>query len=247
MEARRPFVSVPRAVLGTAVLVGLLSLLAAHTQVVGFSGELGGQPEPVVTLAAAQGMPWMVVLLDVGISTSFVACTLATTNALVRVLFSMGRDGIAPRALGATHRHYRTPHVAVAVALPLLVGVPAVLLAAGVPAQVALRGLLTVATAGYLIAYLLVCLAAPLFLRRIGELTAAPVVVTAVTVPALAGVCGAFVASALGGPVPVVLAALAVATVGWYLYLRWRHPAELAAIGVYDETSAADVHLGRLP
>ena len=245
VEARRPFVSVPRAVLGTAVLVGLLSLLAAHTQVVGFSGGLGGQPEPVVTLAAAQGLPWMVILLDIGIATSFVACTLASANALVRVLFSMGREGIAPRALGATHRLYRTPHVAIAVALPVVTAVPAVLLAAEVPAQVALRGLLTVATAGYLIAYLLVCLAAPLFLRRIGELTAAPVVVSAVTVPALAGVCAAFVASALGGAVPVVLAVLAAAAAGWYLILCRRRPAELAAIGVYDETSAADVHLGR--
>ncbi|WP_219419396.1 APC family permease [Pseudonocardia nigra] len=245
VEARRPFVSVPRAVLGTAGVVGLLSLLAAHTQVVGFAGALGGQPEPVVSLAAAHGTPWLAVLLDLGIITSFVASTLATTNALVRVLFSMARDGIVPRALGATHRRYRTPHVAIAVALPVAGAVPAALLAAGVPGLTVLRGMLTVATAGYLVAYLLVSLAAPLFLRRIGELTVAPVVVTAIVVPVLAGVCGAFVVSALGGAVPVVLGALVLAAVAWYAVLRAWRPRELAGIGVYDEPSVADVHLGR--
>jgi amino acid transporter len=234
-------------VLGTAGLVGLLTLLAAHTQVLGFAGALGGQPEPVVTLAAAHGTPWLAVLLDLGIATSFVAGTLAATNALVRVLFSMARDRIVPQRIGTTHPRYRTPHVAIAVAVPLAGAVPAALLLAGVPGLAVLRGLLSVATAGYLVAYLLVSLAAPLFLRRIGELTIAPVVVTVVTVPVLAGVCGVFVVSALGGAVPVVLGALALAALAWFAVLRGRRPRELAAIGVYDEPSAADVHTGRAP
>lgn len=241
VEARRPFRTVPNAVLATAALVGALTLFSAHTQVVGFGGALGGRPEPVLDLAAAHGAPWLTVLLDLGIATSFLACTVATTNALVRVLFSMGRDGIAPRALGATHRRFRTPQVAIAVALPVVATVPAGLLAAGVRGQDALSGLLATATAGYLVAYLLVCLAAPVFLHRIGELTPAPVVATAVVVPALAGVCAVFVASSVGGPVPAVLGALLVAAVGWYAWLRRRRPAQLAGIGVYDETSAQDV------
>ncbi len=242
VEARRPFVSVPRAVFGTAAVVGLLSIFAAHTQVSGFGGALGGRAEPVLDLATAGGAPWLAIVLDLGIATSFLACAVATTNALIRVLFSTGRDGIAPRLLGRTHRRYRTPHIAIAAALPVVGAVPAVLLAAGVPGRAALTGLLAVATAGYLVGYLLVCLAAPLFLRRIGELTAPPVLVTAVTVPALALVCGAFLVSALGGAVPVVLTALLAAALAWYGWLRLRRPDELAGIGVYDETSAADVY-----
>ncbi len=71
------------------------------------------------------------------------------------------------------------------------------------------------------------------------------VVVTAVAVPVLAIVCGAFVVSALDGPVPVVLGALVLAALAWYAVLRVRRPRALAAIGVYDEPSAADVHTGR--
>ena len=107
--------------------------------------------------------------------------------------------------------------------------------------------LLAVATAGYLVAYLLVCLAAPLFLGRIGELTPGPVVGTVIAVPALALACGAFVVSALNAVVPVVLAGLLVAAVAWYAWLRVRRPRELAGIGVYDETSAVDVHGARAP
>ncbi len=246
VEARRPFRTIPRAVLWTAAGAGLLYLLAAYTQVAGFAAApagLSGQPEPVIALATAQGTPWLAVLLDLGIATSFFACTVATGTALVRVLFSMGRDGIAPRALGATHARYRTPHVAIAVALPIGAAVPVFLLAAGVPGDAALLALLSIASAGYLIAYLLVCLAAPLFLRRIGELTPPPVVATAVIAPILVLVSGAFVVSAVGGPLPLVLAGLAAVAVAWYGWLRVRRPRELAGIGVYDETSEADVHV----
>lgn len=237
VEARRPYVVVSRAVLSTAGVVGLLVLVAAYVQVSAIGGTPGG-PEPV--LAAAAGQDWLALVLDLGIAMSFLACTVATTNALVRVLFSLGRDRIAPRALGRAHRRYRTPHVAIAVALPVCGAVPAALLLALPPAQV-LSVLLTIASAGYLIAYLLVSVAAPVFLRRIGELTAGPVVAAVVVVPILVAVSGAYLLSA-GGPVPVVLGSLLVAVVAWYVWLRRRRPEALRGIGVYDETSAADVH-----
>ncbi len=69
--------------------------------------------------------------------------------------------------------------------------------------------------------------------------------ITAVAVPVLAIVCGAFVVSALDGPVPVVLGALVLAALAWYAVLRARRPRELAGIGVYDEPSTADVLTGR--
>ncbi|MBW0137070.1 APC family permease [Pseudonocardia abyssalis] len=242
VEARRPFRTVPRVVTWTAGAAGVLYLFAAYTQVTGFAaGGLTTAPEPVLTLVMARGEAWIAVLLDVGIAMSFAACTLATLGALVRVVFSMARDEIVPARLGATHPRFRTPHVAIAVALPVVAAVPAGLLASGMPGSQVLAGLLTVATAGYLVAYLLVCLAAPLFLRRIGELTLPPVVVTAVAVPVLLAVLVAFVVSAWGGAIPLVIGLLVLAGLFWLGWLRWRRPAQLAAIGAYDETVADDV------
>jgi amino acid transporter len=241
-EARRPFQGVPRAVGLTATLTGVLYLFAAQTQVVGFStapGGLAAQREPVLTLATAHGWAWIPVLLDAGLVMSFFACALATTTALVRVLFSLARDRVAPPALGRTHPRFRTPHVALGCALPVVLGVLAVPIAVGVPVGDALVVLLTLATCGFLVAYLLVCLAAPVFLHRIGELTPAAVLASAVIVPILLYVLVAFVLSqprvALALVVPVVCG------VAWYAWLRLRRKAPLGGIGVYDETLAADV------
>ena len=58
----------------------MLYLFAAQTQVVGFAttpGGLAAQPEPVLTLAAAQGWWWIPAVLDLGLIMSFFACALA--------------------------------------------------------------------------------------------------------------------------------------------------------------------------
>jgi amino acid transporter len=242
VEARRPFRTIPRVVQWTAGVAGVLYLFATFTQMTGFARTgLATVDEPVPALALALGQPWLALLLDLGIALSFAACALATLNALVRVVFSMARDGIAPAALGATHPRRQIPHVAIAVVVPVVVVVPVALLASGLPAAQVLADLLTLATVGYLVAYLLVCLAAPFFLRRIGELTPVPVVVTAVLVPVLLVVLVAFVVSAWGGVVPLAIGALIVVGLAWLLWLRRRRSAQLAAIGVYDETVTADV------
>ena len=150
---------------------------------------------------------------------------------------------VATRALGVTHAVRRTPWVAATVALPVVALVPAVLLVAGLPGHQVLAELLTVATAGYLVAYLLVCVAAPLFLRRIGELTRWAVVATGVVAPVLLVALGAFVAAEWGGAVPLVIAACAAGGLVWFALLRRLRPAELAGIGAYDETTRDDVLL----
>ncbi|MEU8827148.1 APC family permease [Streptomyces sp. NPDC048636] len=243
VEARRPFRTVPRAVQWTAGASGLLLLLAAYAQQLGLDdvpGGLAGQREPVGALATAQRLPWLSVLLEGGIALSFFAAALASATALVRVVFSMGREGIAPRALGAAHPRHRTPHLAIAVALPLMAAVPVALRLAGVDAGRALPVLLKTAAFGYLVAYLLICLAAPVFLHRIGELTLGPVVVTAICAPVLMVVLGAFVTTQSGWALWAIGAVPAAGAL-WFGWLRLRRPRELAAVGIYDETSAADL------
>lgn len=242
VEARKPFRTIPRVVLWTAAAAGVLYLFATYTQQAGHAGAAG--TEPVPALAIALGQPWLAVVLEVGIALSFAACTLATLNALVRVVFSMARDGIAPAALGATHLRLRTPHVAIAVVLPIVTAVPVILIVIGVPGPDVLAVVLTTATVGYLVAYLLVSLAAPLFLRRIGELTPLPVVIAAVLVPVLLAALVAFAVSSWGGPIPIAVGVVALAGLCWWTWLRWRRPERLAAIGVYDETVSTDVLVG---
>ncbi|SDM39980.1 amino acid/polyamine/organocation transporter, APC superfamily [Geodermatophilus siccatus] len=251
VEAQRPLVAVPRAVRWTPVVAGALFLFAAWAQVVLLRQaplDLLMSPVPVAELAGPVGA--LGKLLDVGIATSFFACVTGSTNALARVLFSMGREGVLPPALGRTHRRFGTPHVALAAVLPVLVAVPVLLLLAGTGARAVLAGTLTVSAFGYVLAYVLVSLAAPLFLRRIGELTAAPLV---------GGIAAAvlwllvLVVALAGGPLAggralsVVYLVLLVVGLLWIGWLRLRRPARLAAVGVYDQATESSVLPGSLP
>ena len=79
----------------------------------------------------------------------------------------MGNEGVLPEWFGAAHRTHRTPARAIAVVTPL-VAIPTVaVLAAGTEPLAATTYIDTVGVFGYMFAYALVCIGAPLFLKRI--------------------------------------------------------------------------------
>jgi amino acid transporter len=241
VEARRPFRTIPRAVQWTAGISGVLFVLATYTQVVSLGGRPGGLAAVGRPVPELLPLAWVSIVLDIGIASSFFACALASLTALSRVLFSMGRDEIAPRCFGATHPRHRTPHLAILAAVPVVALVPFGFLVFGASAAALLLTLVNVAVTGYLVAYLLICVSAPVFLRRIGELTFGPVVAALVVGPVLLVVLVAFLVMTWRGPYPYGFGLLVVAGLAWYGWLRWRRPAMVAGIGVYDETSAEDV------
>jgi amino acid transporter len=55
---------------------------------------------------------WAKELLAVLILTSSFACGMAFHNTAARYMYSLGREGVMPRVLGATHPKYKSPHVA---------------------------------------------------------------------------------------------------------------------------------------
>jgi hypothetical protein len=97
-----------------------------------------------------------------------------------------------------------------------------------------------VATLGFLAAYLLVCVAAPRFLARIGELTRGIVLASVLASVALVAILVVVLANA-GTGLLITVAALAALGLGGWFVLRRRRGAALRAMGVYDETTTADV------
>ncbi len=76
-------------------------------------GNLTGNPTPYYPLAdfyAPGGL--LKALMIVAISTSSLACGLAFHNGMVRYFYAMGREGILPRVFGRTHPKYHSPHIA---------------------------------------------------------------------------------------------------------------------------------------
>lgn len=190
-EAKDPHRAIPRAVLTSAVIVGVLYVFAAYVSVLGLGADgLGKSAAPMDDLAASVGLSAFRYVIDLGVAASFFAVIIASINAASRVLYTIAHERVLPVALGRTHTRHRTPHVAILVLLPAVVLVPAIMVLTGVtPLDVyAYTG--TIGTFGYLTAYLLMAIGMPIFLRRRG----------------------------LAGPQHWVLAAAAVAAVGYVTY-----------------------------
>ena len=245
-EARQPFLSVPRTLRWTPFATAGIYLIAVTILAVALpstSESLRHSSTPLVALVAAERSAALSAILDLAIAASFLACTLASVNALVRVLFSMGREGVAPRVLGRTHPRLKTPTPAIAIAMTVVTVVPMVTLALGAPPDQALRAFLTLSACGYLGSYLAGCLAAPALLRRIGESTPGVVALSAVTSTLLVLLAGTtvFVVLREGVLVLTVYAVLLTLALLYTATLRLFAPARLAAVGIYDETQRTDL------
>ncbi|QKJ18420.1 APC family permease [Microbacterium hominis] len=118
-EAHRPEKTVPRA---TYIAVAFLGVFYAFTfwiltYAFGIDGVLAlAQSDDfteMVFIAGDQYLgAWAGVAMQVLIVTSFFACVLAFHNATSRYLFSLGREGLLPRALARTGQATGSPYVA---------------------------------------------------------------------------------------------------------------------------------------
>jgi amino acid transporter len=115
-EAKRPRRTVPLAVVGSALAIGLFYILCSYAWVFGagfdnFVQQATGA-DPWRNLGKVfWGTGWVVVFL--AICNSIAANSNAAVNAATRVFYAMSRNGLAPRPLGHVHPRFRTPYVAI--------------------------------------------------------------------------------------------------------------------------------------
>jgi len=170
-EARNPLKTIPRAVIQSSILGGAFFTLCAYTEVLGFrvvGQDLGASDAPMHVLARVGGAPLLGLLIDIGALVSLFAGTLACITAAARVLMLMAHNGLAHRALGATHARNETPHFAVLVTGIAAVAPVAVLAARGSTGLDVYGWMGSLATYGFIVAYALVCVALPRYLRDHG-------------------------------------------------------------------------------
>lgn len=248
VEARRPFQAIPRAISWTVLVAGALYVVSAAAQQMGFAAmgaDLASSASPVNELANAFGMQWIGWALDIGIAASFAACAIASTTALVRVLFAMGREGVLPHVLGRASPRFRTPFVAGAVACGVLTVLPILGLASGIPTWTLMEAELVVAALGYIAAYALTCFAAPVFLRRIGELTAGVAVVAVTTGVLLTAVLLTYLGVEAASPrwpaVAIAVGSVAAVVVAFLVATRRRPWRRGRSRAVYDVPVEADL------
>src|ERR687884_704491 len=115
-EARNPRRTVPIAVVGSALAIGLFYVLCAYAWVFGagfanFVDQATGA-DPWRNLGKVfWSTGWIVVFL--AICNSIAANSNAAVNAATRVFYALARNRLAPHPLGRTHREFKTPHVAI--------------------------------------------------------------------------------------------------------------------------------------
>ena len=135
-EAREPLRTIPRAVLQCAILIGVLFMLCAYSEVLGFrgeSGKLSDSTSPLHLLAVKAGISPLGVAIDVGAMVSMFACVLACTTAAARVLMRMARGRLLAIAFERTNPRHRTPGLAIAVSAGLMLAATLVLSLSGMP------------------------------------------------------------------------------------------------------------------
>lgn len=115
-EVRNPRRTVPLGILFSTLLVGSIYVFAIWAEAIGFGparmNALTGADTPWNTLAATYA-PWMKLFVILASVSSMFAVMVNSNNGIVRILHTMGREGLLPRALGAIDPRRHTPATAV--------------------------------------------------------------------------------------------------------------------------------------
>jgi amino acid transporter len=180
-EAREPLRTIPRAVIASLLLTGAFFIFITYVETHALAGNnptLDMLDAPLTTLSENLGVKWMGVLISIGAMISFFALALSCMNAGARVLFTMGRYGLFPISIGSSHTENLTPHVAISLfaAIQFLIPTGFTLLSYAAVGGWQMAPLDAFNDAGlfgamgFCGAYVLISLATPFYLKKIGEL-----------------------------------------------------------------------------
>ncbi|HYP62331.1 MAG TPA: hypothetical protein VEQ16_00500, partial [Acidocella sp.] len=226
-----------------AISSGIFFMITTYAITQGFGDDgsaLGGSAAPIGDIANKLGK-WMTAPVYFGATVSSFACALASLNAFGRMLFSLGRYQFVHNSMGVVHKTHRTPIVALSAGAVLNFAVCAAF--AGQTETNTYGWYGTLASYGFIIVYLMCSIAAPVLLKRTGELTGGAIAI---------GVLGVvFMLFALGGSVypvpsapynyfPYAFAIYLLIGFAWFSFIKVRSPQVLAGIEHDLEAAAAE-------
>jgi amino acid transporter len=136
----------------------------------GYSTRLDQLDAPLNTLAQLAKVPVLQAPLSLGAMISFFALCLSCINAGSRVIYVMGRHGLFHAATASAHDKNQTPHIAVSIMVLLALMVPVIATVNKVTPLDLFNYAGTCAAFGFMVPYCLITLAAPVYLRSVGQL-----------------------------------------------------------------------------
>ncbi|MGZ3505822.1 MAG: APC family permease [Vulcanimicrobiaceae bacterium] len=172
-EARKPLATIPRAVIGSVVIASMFFIVAIYAEIVGLrdsSMPLDRLSAPLWTLADALRVSYLKVPIAIGAIFSSFSVALACVTTGGRVVFAMARQGLFPQSASAVGRRYATPHVAVTGVIIAMLLIALVMYGLHTAPIDIFNFSGTLSSCGFIVIYAMIVIAAPRYLKRIGEL-----------------------------------------------------------------------------
>jgi amino acid transporter len=220
---------------------GTYFIVGSYVYILGFDKmgmDITQSAAPLNDLAKGAGVSWLRYVIDLGIAIGFIAVTVAALTAVSRILFNMSREGLLPSSLGRVGEKHRTPNVALMIVGGGVTAVVVISQIAGLTPVDILGYYGSIATYGFIVAYLVVSLAAAGYLRRLGLLKPVHLVPSILGAAAMATVLYYSVHPKPDYPYdifPYVFLALLVPGLIAYLVLRRTKPDVARAVGTLSE------------
>jgi len=166
-EAKEPLKNIPKAVTLSAIISVFYYIFNSYAYISAYrflNGNYSASQAPVTEVAGHFGLSALAVILTIGTVISALAVVLASINAGARGLYEMSRNGILSNDISRTHKKNKTPHIAIAIVSIITFLVPSVLILFKVELS-EIWGLVgSIAAFGFLTTYLLIDIAAPIYL-----------------------------------------------------------------------------------
>jgi amino acid transporter len=172
-EAKNPLKTIPKAVIASLLISGVFFVFISYVEIMALKGanpSLDKLTTPLSTMATMLHVDFLQIPIDVFAMVSFFSLALSCMNAGSRVVYQMGRQGYFHEATGRAHATNATPHIAVTVYAILEFAIPSVMTFLGLQVSDAFNDAGTFGAFGFLGAYVFLSVAAPMYLKKIGEL-----------------------------------------------------------------------------
>ena len=183
-EAKKPLKNIPRAILFSGAFVGVFFTIFSLLEIAGFMTtgmDLAKSTAPLNDLAQKFGVGVLGLLISLFAFTSFWSCCVACITAGSRIVYNMGNQKLVPEPLSRVHKKNGTPHVAASIIAVVMLIIPVVMLIYKVDPMMIFTYVGTIATYGFLLSYMLVVIAAPIFLKKRNEMKISHIVLSVIT------------------------------------------------------------------